>query len=689
MGKKGQVYEKATRTRQAKMEAFLEALWEADGVTREALAKAGLKRSALERWRRERTDFRHRHDQIKKEIKRRVEALANEDLVYNPKRKLPEKPPFHVWRPIYTGRPVLPHQEHLVHAWLEDRTNLRVICFMPPGAGKDTTAMDMIMYEGCDNRKLRQAWLMENEKFSMRRIKERLAPYLYDYKTYDLAPDGPGCTKPTRNLIDDFGPYKWTPGMVYPDGQPVPRPTWNSSEIYFLPLGAPESEPNLWATGIQGTLYGARVERMVLSDPFTMENQRNAKTRAEQMEWLEGTMESRLDADGRLLIINTRVGSYDNQGKLLRQFTEGARVIKTSEDGFYTKYSNGTATVVIPAIQINADGEEESYWEDEHPLDGQFVMPNGDILYVDDLTDEEFEVYQARGAKRRIGLREFRRRKPSLFAAMWQQQPKTSDHQEFTQQLLDHCDDPTRSIGHVKAGEILVGGVDPARTHGAAWVMWGYDPKERTATVIDYFFGTALGTQGIREKLLLEPVIEYFPQYMCWEINRESAVLDHPDVIEVIQDRNVELVRHTTGNNRNFGDDAVATMAVSMRDLTIRFPAALPEDREKMELFKQHFQNWDENERAVTKLRPGKVGHHQDDICMAAWVGWVKVKQLMRRYSRPGRRRYTPRSVLDRWGMTPKGPKKNELRLPVEGKPRKPILDLQAAYHGGGYDDDA
>ena len=686
MATKGQTFEKARVKREKRQAEYLKALAENDGHAGNSLEQTGIPRSALERWRKNDPEFRRRYDRVRHEALKKAKLLRSAELIYNPKRRLPEKPPFRQWRPIYTGRPVLSHQEYLVDAW-EDRTNLRVLCFMPPGAGKDTTAMDLIMYDGCDDWTLRQAWLMESEGFSKRRVKERLAPYLTDSKTYLEAPAGPGCTTPTRSLIDDYGPFKWEPGMIYPDGEPVPRPTWNASEIYFLPRGAPESEPNLWATGIQGTLYGARVRQMVLSDPFTMENQGNAKTRGDQMNWLYGTMESRLDADGRLLLINTRVGDYDNQGKLLREMTENARIIYQSEDGFYTKYSNGTATVIIPAIQTDDEGNEVSYWEDMFPLDGQFVMPDGDIIYVDDLSTEEIQSYTARGARRRLGLREMRRRKPKLFAAMWQQQPMTSEHREFTQALLDHCDDPSRSIGQVRPGEILIGGVDPARKYGAAWVIWAYHQRDETVTVVDYFFGRELGTHGIREKLLRMPVIEYLPRYLCWEINKESAVLDHPDVISVLNDTKTELIRHQTGHgNRNLGEDAVATMAEFMRDKTIRFPAALPQDREKMELFKQHFQNWDENESQPVKSRPGRGGHQEDDICLAAWVGWVKVREMMRRQEKRGRRRWVPKSVLHNWGMKPReqhtGP-----RLSTDGNGSKPITDLEAAYHGG-HDDE-
>ena len=102
--------------------------------------------------------------------------------------------------------------------------------------------------------------------------------------------------------------------MTYPDGRPVERTTWTQHEIYLLQSVAPEADPNLWATGMQGAMYGSRVDTMIMSDTFTVENQRSPTARAAQLDWTQGTVKSRLDEGGRLIFLLTRSNAEDNGG---------------------------------------------------------------------------------------------------------------------------------------------------------------------------------------------------------------------------------------------------------------------------------------------------------------------------------------------------------------------------------------
>ncbi|MFH2073333.1 MAG: hypothetical protein ABIJ75_10835, partial [Actinomycetota bacterium] len=433
----------------------------------------------------------------------------------------------------------------------------------------------------------------------------------------------------------------------------------------------PEADPNLWATGIQGALYGSRVGLMVISDPFTTENQKSPTGKYDQMQWLRGTAKSRLDEGGRLGILGTRVASWDNYGVLLDEFTRGARIVY--QEGYYTKWSNGTATVIFPAIQTGDDGNDMSYWPERFPLHGQLIESDGTVHDVDGLTDGQYMALSEAGARRERGLYEIREADEATFQTLYQQNPPASESGDFTEAILGHCDDVTRTLGVTRPGEILVLGVDPARTGGAGWVLWGWDPKASTATVVDLFYGEKLGMVGLREKLLVDPTLRYLPRYLCYEMNYEASVLDHPDVKDALSSTATELVQHRTDRNRSDSEVGLPGMVFKMRDGTIRFPAATSDDVRRCRQLKDHFLAWD-MKTAMNRTRSGQFKHIPDDLAMAAWIGFTKIRAIMTRDARLVPQRRVNQAVQAAWGTR----KLSAVKEVVS----EPVTDLAGAWLG-------
>ena len=612
----------------ARQDAVIRALAETGGRIAQALHLAGVNGSTHRNWTSD-PAYKLRVEEAKRVNKSRARAAAEIETVFDPYAPQRRPPTLTEGRMLYIGRPVLPHQQPIFRAW-EDRTNLSVIVLGPPGSGKDTTAGDIVLLEAAFDRNKRVAWIMESAEFSIRRLGERISPYLVDKRIYDLTPPGPGCRKPTRSLIEDFGPFAWRTGMRYPGGDRIPAPTWTKHSMYFLGRDS-EADPNLWATGIGGALYGSRIDTAVTSDIFTPENQGSPVVRADQMGWLFGTFFSRLDEGGRFLHLGTRVGPNDNNVELLRRLIGEAEIVE--QDGYYTKYANGVAVVVFPAIQMDDEGNEISYWPERFPLDSKLILPDGTEFLADELSMARQKVLAKEGAHRIRGLREIRTRDPAMFETVYQQNPPSSEAGEFTPELLDFCDDPERTMGVSLPGRPLILGVDPARTGGAAWVLWEWDQDRRVATVVDLFYGEKLGLGGIRERLLVDPITRFWPRYTAYEYNHDASVLEHPEVISAVNATRTELVRHFTASNRIEGEVRVAAMSFDMREGRIRFPAAKPQDRLRMGLLKQHALNWDA--RSVAAGRPAAHRSAPDDLWMAAWVGWVTIRQRLDREIRP------------------------------------------------------
>ena len=640
------------------------------GNINEALRITGIPKGTWDRWKADESRFRQQADAalaIGKQA-RRLGKTKPQDI-YDPDFDTPPVPNIVDFRWSYLGRPTWPHQLPVVRAW-EDQTNHTVIVLMATGAGKDTLGGDIVQRESLTRDK-RIAWIMESGPMSERRL-GRLERYYWDTRVYDLKPEGPSTQIPTHNIPDDFGIYKWRPELRYPDGTKVESPRWTRNELYFLGRAA-EADPNLWATGVTGALYGSRIDIAVLSDIFTAENQMSPSEREKQWAWIHGTFLTRLDAGGRALFLGTRVAEWDNWGRLIDEMTADAQIVQ--QDQFYTKYDNGVAVVIVPGIQTNAAGEEISYWPEKFDLDPFLISRDGSVLRRRvELSKEEQKGLAAEGYRAERGLREFRSRAPGQFSAMIQQAPSLSSSVgNFTDAVLDLCDDPTRSYGMRRPGCALVQGIDPATAAGAAWGMWEIG---EAYTVIDFFYGENLGTIGLREQLLVAPITRYAPRYAMYEDNREASVLEHPQVMGVARNSGTKIEKHHTDvSNRGVGELSVAAMVIDMTEGRIKFPAATAADRERTGQIKQQFRNWDIREAARQSGR--SQPRIPDDIPMALWVGWRKVKQMAGWRDRLGGQpmRVAP-VVARRWG---------------QGKVRRsvmPVLPLSAqeqiaAYYEG------
>jgi len=639
----------ATRRKQEKQQRFLAAYSTAKSIE-EACRATDISSATVRTWMRDGT-FRLAYDEMAKVRQGRLRSarIAGKDqygLVYDDTRPIPPKGTFTEWRPRYIGRSVEPHQEELVAAY-EDRTNLVVIALLPPGAGKDTTAGDFLLYETCDDREHRAAWIMRGESFARRRIAERIDPYLTDPRTYSNSPPGATSVKPERNLIEDYGPFKYKKGMVDHEGNKLDPTTWTKNEIYFLKSGAPEADPNLWATGMEGQLYGSRIDTLVMSDVFDRENQMTSTARESQYAWVMGTALSRLDEAGRLLILGTRCLPGDNYERIINSLVGDANVVHQGRH--YTKYANGVAVVVMPAIEHDENGNEVSYWPDRFPLDSHFEMPNGERVAAAEVSDDIVNAYGGR-VKRIRGLREIRERDEELFETMYQQNPPSIITGDFTDHTLNAADDEARTFQTYKPSELLVVGADPARSAGAAWVVWGVDRERNTITLIDYFFGSKLGISGLKSKLVVDPIVKYRPVWYCYEVNREAAVVEDPEIQRVFDDYGVNLHRHQTHSaNRSNPTIGVPSMSFYMKARVIRWPMMTAADRQRMILVKDHFKTWDRKE-ALDLSRAALKGH-PDDLAMAAWVGFVKALELLQRRTsiNPMQAMPVPAAVQRKW----------------------------------------
>ena len=517
-----------------------------------------------------------------------------------------------------------PHHQYLTDGYLPTHNS-----------GKDVTAMQAVAQAAAAGME-KMGCVMENEKQAKKRIDSYLDPYFTDHSVYTRAPNIPGGMNPETDFIDQWGPWKYDSKLRLPDGTQPPPTKWDAYHKWFVGRTTPQADPSLWALGIESSIAGSRQQLLVMSDLFTTENQRSAAFRRDQFEAITGTLDARLDARGRLVILNhhVRQRGESNLVRMEEQFIGSARVVH--QEGDYTKYANGVAVIRTPALR-SEDGVLVSYWPEMFPVEAQLELPDGQHIPAADLTDAEHETYTAQGARRIRGLLDRKQTAPELFQLHYQQNPESQGFGDFTQEALEAAFDNTRTLGISLPTETLLLSVDPARQGGCAWTVLGLDMNDGTTTLIDFWIGERLGFSGMRDKLIKVPVELYRPVDLVWEDNYEGETPEHPEAREVLARYHVRYVPWHTHLNRSEGDYAVMKMRDDMNKGLIRFPGATPADRMRCQDLFDHFRNFEQAGYLERKHSSGARRLH-DDGCLAFWMGWAHGKVLVRTHKRPAKR---------------------------------------------------
>ncbi len=623
------VHGKTLRMRE-RQQRYLE-LYETSHTKRHALEEAGIPEATLDNWR-EDPKFNRREEAVES---RRLRAKPSKFITFDPFREFRKPPGLVQFRQEVFGFPSTNTHEDFAKAY-DDKTNLTIFWITAAGFGKDVTAMQALAHAAADGMDL-MGCIMENEKQAKKRIDAYLDPYFTDPNLSSRAPQIPGGTVPTVNFIEEWGPFKFHKDLRLPDGSRPATTKWDSLHKWFVGRTTPAADPSLWAVGLKSAIAGSRVRLLIASDLFTVENQRNAGFRQEQLELITGTINSRLDESGRLIFLNhhVRKSGESNLITLMEQYIGTARIV--SVDRHYTKYANGVAVIRTPALEVSEEGIVVSAWPEKFPVKGKFVL-NGEIHEIDGLTDEQHQAFADAGARRLRGLVDIRDAiGEDLFELIYQQNPKASGYGDFTDEILTSCDDATRTLGISEPHEILIVGSDPARTGGAAWVCWGLNPETEVFTLIDFFIGDSLGYSGMLDALIRQPIELYRPRDLVWEVNIEPDLPKSPEAKEVLRKYHVNLVDHRTHYNRSQGEYQVLSMLTDMRNDKMRFPAKTMADKLKVRQLKQHFQNF-ESVGYTERHKVRGYARTPDDGAMAAWFAWRHGHQVLKSRKREKKR---------------------------------------------------
>lgn len=89
---------------------------------------------------------------------------------------------------------------------------------------------------------------------------------------------------------------------VFPDLKPAAAGPWTNTQLTVERKGQPK-DPSVQATGVHGSIVGARIDLLILDDVLDYENARTPGRRDDLWDWVHSTLFGRLTADARVISV--------------------------------------------------------------------------------------------------------------------------------------------------------------------------------------------------------------------------------------------------------------------------------------------------------------------------------------------------------------------------------------------------
>lgn len=259
----------------------------------QAMASVGRTTKTMENWRAKDRDFARRVDEVREA--RQAKRNTTEVVEVRPSRNLD----FAAFRKQYLDRDTFAHQQMWVDvlegrdpevipgtSW-DKRDPDRLIVNVPPEHSKtQTLTVDYVTYRICMDPNVRVIIIskrQEQARKSLHQIKTRLISPRFAKLQAAFAPEG---------------------GFRPANGEG----TFSANTIYVAGIERDQQDPTVEVLGIGAQIYGARADLIIMDDCVVLSN---AHEYEKQIEWVESEVENRLVAQGKLLIIGTRLAQTD------------------------------------------------------------------------------------------------------------------------------------------------------------------------------------------------------------------------------------------------------------------------------------------------------------------------------------------------------------------------------------------
>jgi hypothetical protein len=474
-----------------------------DGVQVEtAMALVQRTGETYKSWRKEDAAFREQIDAVR-EIARAARTRAKGDRV--------EVPDFPEFCAEYLGMPL---PEHHLRVW--DVMHGREPRNMHPAIRHQLGRPDRLLLNFAPFHSKTQVWSVQYALWRM--LKDANVRIAVVSKTQQLA----------KKIVGQIKSYLTMPQYAKLHAAFMPEggwagSSWTRTEIFLSGVDVAQKDPTLQALGLGGQIYGSRLDLILLDDLVDM---KNTHTYKELADWVGTEVDSRVDDNGILAVLGTRLGAHDLYSEL-RDLLDW-----DGETPVWTYFAQ-------PAVLEMPVPADPSTWVTLWPFKPQDGTPMWDGPSL---------------AKKKAVL-------PS--EARWQltyQQMDASIDQVFPTGAVMASIDHRRAAGPME-GLYTVLGVDPAANGYTAMTVMGLDRATGRRYVLDGFcqakcppdlfmakMRNFISTHGCREVVVESNAVQGF-------ISRSQAFKDYCYT-------NGCLIReHMTGGNKWDEDMGVASMA--------------------------------------------------------------------------------------------------------------------------------
>lgn len=378
--------------------------------------------------------------------------------------------------------------------------------------------------------------------------------------------------------------------------------SWTQAQIFVGGRDSGEKDPTIQAVGMQGAIYGARLDWVVLDDCIDTSN---AHRFDEQMNWLSTEVLTRLPDDGLVMVLGTRIAAQDLYRKLREQLD-------------YDETTPLYTYLAQPAV-LDGSAKDPSEWETLWPASWD-------------------------------GPKLARRKAVLGSAARWAlvyQQLDVSEEATFPAGAVEASINRARATGALTAGGVqgdlaavrpescyIVGGLDPATTGKTAMIVAALDRTTGKRIVLDGF-----NKANCPPALMREQIKQFTIRYKIkeWVIERNAFqrfLTQDEELKRWLFGQGCILREHWTGTNKydeDFGVMSLAPLFLSCVDPVEGDAWRRRAGGGQIDLPNRQFSTWvDELVEQLIVWMPGQNKRTVlSDLVMALWFAELAFKRVL------------------------------------------------------------